>query len=98
MPIFVMFSWNVMFITSGLMGHLLPVLVKILLFHMILSPVLALAFFYMTRRQLKREEIKSVGVLTLSLVLMSLWFPFSALFVTIFALSTLDDGGWVTRS
>ena len=98
MPIFVMFSWNVMFITSGLMGHLLPVLVKILLFHMILSPVLALAFFYMTRRQLKREEMKSISVLTLSLILMSLWFPFSALFVTIFALSTLDDGGWVTRS
>ncbi|WP_246012077.1 glycosyltransferase [Hydromonas duriensis] len=98
MPIFVMFSWNVLFITSGLMGHLLIVLIKILLFHMLLSPILALAFFYMSKHHLKRERVASIGVLTWSLIIMSLWFPFSALFVTLFALSTLDDGGWVTRA
>ncbi len=98
MPITVMLSWNLLIITSWMSGNLMEVMGKMIFLHMFLAPIIAIGFNYFTSRHLTTDAIKGTAKLTLSLMLSSLWFPFSGLFITLFASSTLDDGGWVTRA
>ena len=76
----------------------MEVMGKMIFLHMFLAPVIAIGFSYFTSRHMTTDAIKGTAKLTLSLMLSSLWFPFSGLFITLFASSTLDDGGWVTRA
>lgn len=98
MPIFVMLSWNMLIINVWLSGHLLIVMGKIILFHFLLAPFIGVAYNFFARKFFKRDALDSTLHLVYSLMVASLWFPYSGLIITLFASFTLDDGGWVTRA
>lgn len=98
LPIFVMLSWNMLIINVWLSGHLAAVMGKIVLFHFLLAPFIGVLYNYFARKLFRRDSIESTMSLVFSLMIASLWFPFSGLIITLFAAFTLDDGGWVTRT
>lgn len=95
-PIYVVLAWNLMLLTSVASGNFLYILVYILIFHMLLGPLFAIGFLIVTRNN-KIEKIDSPLNFIFSMVLASFWFPVSGFLLTLMALATLDDGGWVTR-
>jgi cellulose synthase/poly-beta-1,6-N-acetylglucosamine synthase-like glycosyltransferase len=98
LPIFVMLAWNMLVINAWVSGNLANVMAKMILFHLLLAPFIAIAYNHFARKLFKEDAVDSTYTLIFSLMLASLWFPFSGLIITLFASFTLDDGGWVTRT
>lgn len=97
MPIYVILVWNLMLLNSITNGVFLYVIAFIIIFHGILGPFFALGFLIFTRND-KVEKIQDPVKFIISMILASFWFPISGVIITLIALFTLDDGGWVTRS
>lgn len=96
-PIYVLLSWVILVMMSTFSGHLFQVLVTILVFHFILSPVIVLTYLNITNNS-TYEKINNKLKFIYTFFISIFWFPISGLIITIVALSTLDDGGWVTRT
>lgn len=98
LPIFVMLSWNMLLIFSWLSGNLIAVLSKILLFHICMASIIGFFFHEYSKSLPSEDYFGNKTSLFYSLIIASLWFPFSGFIITWFASFTLDDGGWVTRA
>lgn len=97
LPVYVVLCWNAMIITSFFTGLFLVSISQVLIFHILLGPFLALLYIYLARHEesdMPKDKIKFF----MNSILASFWFPFSGFVITMVALFTLDDGGWVTRS
>jgi hyaluronan synthase len=95
-PIYVIFAWNAMIATAIVTGNFLSVIAFVLLFHIFLGPFLAGAFLWATRNNTLEKADDPIRFV-FNIILASFWFPLSGMVVTMVALFTLDDGGWVTR-
>lgn len=96
-PIYVIFAWNAMIFTSIVTNNFLIVLAYVLIFHIMLGPFMALAFLWTTRNN-SLEKASNPIKFIFNTILAAFWFPLSGMLVTLVALFTLDDGGWVTRN
>ncbi len=98
MPIFVLLAWNMLVITSWLAGKVIFTMMAIVLCHFAFGPCIVLAFYYYTR-QSKQWDLKNISLFDLLFcrLLAAFWYPVSTIVITLFAIFTLDDGGWVTR-
>lgn len=98
MPVFVLLAWNVMIINAWLSGTVLVSLLAIVLCHMTLGPCIVLPFYYYAKKT-GLEDLRPISLRNLLFcrILGAFWYPISTIVITLFALFTLDDGGWVTR-
>lgn len=98
LPIFVLLAWNMLVITSWLGGKVTASLLAIVLCHFTIGPCIAI-IFYCYARQCKHHDLQQISLFDLLFcrILASFWYPISTVIITLFALFTLDDGGWVTR-
>lgn len=98
MPIFILLAWNMLAITSWYAGNIHVVMMFIVISHLFSGPCIALIFYYYAY-QTNDSDLKKISLVDLlwSRILSAFWYPVSAVVITLFALFTLDDGGWVTR-
>jgi hyaluronan synthase len=98
LPIFVLLCWNIMLITACFSGKVITSLMAIVTCHLTIGPCIAIAF-YCYARQSKHGDLKAISLYDLIFcrVFAAFWYPMSTVVITLFALFTLDDGGWVTR-
>ena len=98
MPVFVLLCWNMMVITSWLAGKALSTLLAIVVCHFTIGPCVVLGFFYYACKS-SHKDLKEISLFDLLFcrLLAAFWYPVSSIVITLFALFTLDDGGWVTR-
>ena len=97
-PIFVLIVWNLIIITAWLSGKIIPTLLAIVLCHFTIGPCVVLLFFYYAHKS-DNKDLQKVALydLLISRLIAAFWYPLSSIVITLFALFTLDDGGWVTR-
>lgn len=98
MPIFVLLAWNTMIVSSWLEGKIIFALSSIVLCHLALGPCIVIAF-YCYAKVTELVDFKDITLydLLFSRLIAAFWYPLSTIIITLFALFTLDDGGWVTR-
>jgi cellulose synthase/poly-beta-1,6-N-acetylglucosamine synthase-like glycosyltransferase len=98
LPVFVLLVWNLIIITAWLSGKIIATLTAIVLCHFTIGPCVVLLFFYYAR-QSKYDDLKGISLfdLLVSRLIGAFWYPVSSIIITLFAIFTLDDGGWVTR-
>lgn len=98
LPIFVLLSWNILLITVWLSGNILSSLMAIVLCHLTLGPCIAIVFYIYARKS-RYADLKTISLYDLIFcrIFAAFWYPISTVVITLFALFTLDDGGWVTR-
>ncbi len=97
-PVFVLLIWNIIIITAWLSGKVIATLMAIVLCHFTLGPCVVLVFFYYAC-QSDYSDLKGISLFDLLFcrLLGAFWYPVSSIIITLFAIFTLDDGGWVTR-
>ena len=97
-PIFVLILWNMMVITSWLAGKIIATLMAIVICHFTIGPCIVVLFFYYTCKS-NHSDLKEISLFDLLIcrLIGAFWYPVSSVVITLFALFTLDDGGWVTR-
>jgi len=97
-PIFVLILWNMMVITSWLAGKIIATLMAIVICHFTIGPCIVVLFFYYTCKS-NHSDLKEISLFDLLIcrLIGAFWYPVSSVIITLFALFTLDDGGWVTR-
>jgi len=98
LPIFVLLAWNMMVITAWFGGKVIFSMMAIVICHLTIGPCIVLGFYLYTRRSI-HEDLKKISLFDLLFcrILAAFWYPISTVIITLFALFTLDDGGWVTR-
>lgn len=98
MPILVLLFWNMLVITSWLSGNAIASLMAIILCHFTIGPCIALIFYFYSRWT-NHPDLQQISLFDLlwCRIFASFWYPISTVIITLFALFTLDDGGWVTR-
>jgi hyaluronan synthase len=98
MPIFILLAWNLIVITSWFSGNIIFVMMSIVLCHMTLGPCIAVGFYYYACKS-SYTDLKQISLFDLLFcrIFGAFWYPVSTIVITLFALFTLDDGGWVTR-
>lgn len=94
LPMASMLTWLVLAMYLVLTGMFLPFLLGLIFIHSLLSPFIGLFFNGYMRRHYPDQVIKNP---IWAPVFLAVWFPISMFFITLVALFTLDDGGWVTR-
>lgn len=94
LPMLSMMTWMVLFFYLALVGMLLPFMASLVLVHFLIAPAIGLAFNLYMNRRYPDQVIKNPF---LAPACLAIWFPISMFFISIVALLTLDDGGWVTR-
>jgi cellulose synthase/poly-beta-1,6-N-acetylglucosamine synthase-like glycosyltransferase len=97
LPVSVTLLWMLLIITSLLTYNFMPILLSVVVFHVIISPILASIYWYVNRKD-PYEAIDTPMPFVLAMVIASFWFPISGLLVGMFAVCSLDDGSWITRS
>ena len=99
LPVFVLLIWNVMVITAWLAGTMLSMLMAIVIVHFMMGPCIAIAFYVYAHYLSNHADLRPISLFDLIYCRLaaSFWYPLSTVIVTLFALFTLDDGGWVTR-
>ena len=97
-PIFVLILWNLMIIHAWLAGKIIASLVAIVICHFTIGPCIAVIFFYYARFS-NYPDLQGISLFDLLVcrLIGAFWYPVSSIIITLFALFTLDDGGWVTR-
>lgn len=97
-PIFVLLIWNLVIISAWLSGNILHAMLAIVLCHFTIGPCIVLIFYYYASHS-NYHDLKAISLfdLLISRLLGAFWYPVSSIVITLFALCTLDDGGWVTR-
>jgi cellulose synthase/poly-beta-1,6-N-acetylglucosamine synthase-like glycosyltransferase len=97
-PIFVLLIWNLIIISSWFSGAIMSTLMAIVLCHFMVGPCVVLVFYYYAIHS-NCFDLKAITLfdLLISRLIGSFWYPVSSVIITLFALFTLDDGGWVTR-
>lgn len=97
-PIFVLILWNLMLINAWLSGKIISSLIAIVICHFTIGPCIAVAFFYYAYHS-TYTDLQGISLFDLLIcrLIGALWYPVSSIIITLFALFTLDDGGWVTR-
>lgn len=94
LPMLSMLSWVVLFVYLTVVGMLLPFMVSLVLVHVLISPAIGIGFNMYMKRNYPDQIIDNPF---LAPACLAIWFPISMFFISIVALFTLDDGGWVTR-
>lgn len=99
MPIFVLLAWNMMIISAWASGKVLFTLMAMVLCHLTFGPCIAIAFYCYAHLS-SLEDLKNISLYDLIFCRLfgAFWYPISTIVITLFALFTLDDGGWVTRT
>lgn len=97
-PVFVLILWNLMVINAWLAGKIIATLIAIIICHFTIGPCIAIAFFYYARNS-NYPDLQGISLFDLLIcrLIGAFWYPVSSIIITLFALFTLDDGGWVTR-
>ena len=97
-PVFVLLIWNIIIITAWLSGNITATLLAIVLCHFSIGPCIVLGFFNYAR-QSNYSDLKGISLFDLLFcrLIGAFWYPLSSIVITLFAIATLDDGGWVTR-
>ena len=97
-PVFVLLIWNIIVITAWLSGKVIATLIAIVLCHFTIGPCVVLGFFYYAY-QSDYNDLKAISLFDLLFCRLvgAFWYPVSSIVITLFAIFTLDDGGWVTR-
>jgi cellulose synthase/poly-beta-1,6-N-acetylglucosamine synthase-like glycosyltransferase len=96
-PVYVIIVWILLLVGSALLGNLLYILLSILVFHVVISPIIILSYLSITKN-FKYEKIDNISKFIPTFFMSIFWFPVSGLIITTVALCSLDDGGWVTRT
>ncbi|MFA6303980.1 MAG: glycosyltransferase [Legionella sp.] len=97
-PVFVLLAWNSLVITAWMSGKFIPTMMGIVLCHFVIGPCIVTLFYYYARHSRYSDLMKiSLFDLLLCRIYAAFWYPISTVIITLFALFTLDDGGWVTR-
>ena len=94
-PVFIMVAWNVLIYGSLADGYILDIYEKLIMFYMATSPIFI--WFYIKSID-KREKMDSYLVFLLEGFFFSIYAPFSAVYITLFAMTTLDNTGWLSRN
>ena len=97
-PIFVLLVWNMILLTSWCSGTIISTLISIIVCHFTIGPCLVLGFYYYISHS-NIIDLKQISLFDLLYcrLLAAFWYPVSSIIITLFAIFTLDDGGWVTR-
>jgi len=97
-PVFVLILWNYMIINAWLSGKMISALIAIVVCHFTIGPCIVLVFFFYAH-QSNNKDLQRISLFDLLIcrLLAAFWYPISSIVITLFALFTLDDGGWVTR-
>lgn len=93
-PMMSMLTWLILLFYLALVGMLLPFMASLLLVHMLIAPAIGLVFNLCMKHQYPDQVIDNP---ILAPICLAVWFPISMFFISIVAIFTLDDGGWVTR-
>jgi hyaluronan synthase len=98
LPIFVLLSWNTLVVTSWISGKLLATMLGIVVTHLTLGPCIAIGFYVFFHHS-NKHDLNQISLYNLVFcrIFGAFWYPISTVIITLFALFTLDDGGWVTR-
>ena len=98
LPIFVLLAWNAIVISTWFGGNILLAMLAIVLCHLTMGPCIAIVFYYFFRKS-SSEDVGKISLFDLIFcrIFGAFWYPISTVVITLFALFTLDDGGWVTR-
>lgn len=86
--------WAMIVFYLFMRGLFLEFLIYFSMFRIITAPIFGLGYNYLMKKTNERGQILKNPVL--ACCLFALWTPVTIL-MTVFALLTLDDGGWVTR-
>ena len=97
-PILVLILWNLMVINAWIAGKIISSLIAIIVCHFTIGPCIAVLFFCYARSS-SYTDLQGISLFDLLVcrLISAFWYPVSSIIITLFALFTLDDGGWVTR-
>lgn len=98
LPVFALLVWNLIIITAWLSGKIVATLTAIVVCHFAIGPCVVLLFFFYAY-QSDHDDLKGISLFDLLFcrLIGAFWYPVSSIIITLFAIFTLDDGGWVTR-
>lgn len=98
-PIFVLLAWNSLVVTAWMSEKIIFTMMSLLICHFFIGPCIVMAF-YLYARSSKYSDLQQISLFDLLLcrIYAAFWYPISTVVITLFALFTLDDGGWVTRA
>jgi cellulose synthase/poly-beta-1,6-N-acetylglucosamine synthase-like glycosyltransferase len=94
LPMTSMLSWIVLAVYLFVTGFFLQFIISLIFIHAVISPIIGAVFNSYMKSAHPDQVIDNPIFAPMTL---AIWFPISMFFISIFALFTLDDGGWVTR-
>jgi hyaluronan synthase len=94
LQVFALIAWNLFALFLIFSGKMFSFMVTLSVVHLVFSPVMGVIYNLCMRKNNSDQCVKNPILAPLAFVV---WFPINIFIITIVALLTLDDGGWVTR-